>query len=204
MQLDWWPALQGTIDAEVVSTTAEATMRCAPVLVLMAVAAAAQAPSPESQATQALLAEVRQLRQDLYATATTIQRVQIVMYRLQAEGAELNRAAQRLDEARVRCSQTQMQRKWLAAQIQMTEGRRRDSQNAADQKAAEAMLVQLKSNDDALTDAEQQCRPGEIDAETQLRAEQAKMNELQDKLDKLDRALAGLAGYGESPGRGSR
>jgi chromosome segregation ATPase len=170
----------------------------------MAAAAAAQAPAPESQATQALLAEVRQLRQDLYATATTIQRVQIVMYRLQAEGAELNRAAQRLDEARVRCSQTQMQRKWLAAQIQMTEGRRRDSQNAADQKAAEAMLVQLKSNDDALTDAEQQCRPGEIDAETQLRAEQAKMNELQDKLDKLDRALAGLAGYGESPGRGSR
>ena len=176
-------------------------MRYAPVFVLMAAAAAAQAPSPDSQATQTLLAEVRQLRQDLYAAATTIQRVQIVMYRLQAEGAELNRATQRLDEARGKCSQAQMQRKWLATQIQQTEGRRRDSQNAAEQKAAEVMLVHLRSNEEALIGEEQQCRPEEIDVEAHLRAEQAKMNDLQDKLDKLDKALAG---YGESQGRGSR
>jgi chromosome segregation ATPase len=176
-------------------------MRCTLVFIFMAAAATAQAPPPESQATQALLAEVRQLRQDLYAAATTIQRVRIVMCRLQAEGAELNRATQRLDEARGRCNQAQMQRKWLATQIQQTEGRRRDAQNAAEQKAADAMLVQLRSNEEALTTEEQQCRPGEIDAETQLRAEQAKMNDLQDKLDKLDRALAG---YAESQGRGSR
>jgi hypothetical protein len=212
MELPHWKTLEGGILADFtgqppygiswwVSTPAEATMRYAPVFVLMAAAAAAQAPSPDSQATQTLLAEVRQLRQDLYAAATTIQRVQIVMYRLQAEGAELNRATQRLDEARGKCSQAQMQRKWLATQIQQTEGRRRDSQNAAEQKAAEVMLVQLRSNEEALIGEEQQCRPEEIDAEAHLRAEQAKMNDLQDKLDKLDKALAG---YGESQGRGSR
>jgi chromosome segregation ATPase len=176
-------------------------MRCAPVLILLAAAAAAQAPSADSQATQALLAEVRQLRQELYATATTIQRMQILMFRLQAEGAELDRATQRLEEARGRCNQAQMQRKWLATQVQQAEGRRRDAQSTAERQAADAMLVQLRSNEEAITAEEQQCRPGEIDAETQLRAERAKMDDLQDKLDKLDSALAG---YAESQGRGSR
>ena len=135
-------------------------MRFASLIVLMAAAGAAQAPTPEPQTTQALLAEARQLRQDLYGAAMTIQRVQIVMYRLQAEGAELNRVTQRLDEARGRCSQAQMRRKWLATQIQLTEVRRRDSQNAAEQKAAEATVVQLRSNGDALTAEEQQMPSG--------------------------------------------
>jgi hypothetical protein len=68
-----------------------------------------------------MLTEIRQLRHDLQTTAATIQRVQIVMYRLQAEAALMDRATQRLDQARAGCSQGQMQRKRLAAQIEQAE-----------------------------------------------------------------------------------
>ena len=56
------------------------------------------------------------------------------------------------------------------------------------------MLPQLKANLEMWTNEEQQCQVREAEAETQSRAEQAKLNELQDQLDKLDRVLAGSTG----------
>ena len=67
---------------------------------LLTAAAFAQTASPDTQLTQALIAEIHQLRQDLQTTAVTIQRVQIVMYRLQTEASLLYRATERLDNAR--------------------------------------------------------------------------------------------------------
>ena len=57
-------------------------------------------PVLDSQLTQALLAVIRQLRQDPQNTAAIIQRVQIVMYRVQTGEPRLNRATERLDNAR--------------------------------------------------------------------------------------------------------
>ena len=47
---------------------------------------AAQTASPDTQALQALVTEIRQLRLDLQATTIATQRVQIVLYRLQTSG----------------------------------------------------------------------------------------------------------------------
>jgi hypothetical protein len=44
---------------------------------------------------------------------------------------------------------------------------------------------------ESLGNDQQQCQAREIEATSQLRDEQAKMNELQDQLDKLDKTLAG-------------
>ena len=151
----------------------------------------AQALLPDSQATQTVLTEIRQLRHDLHTTAATIQRVQIVMYRLQAEAALMDRATQRLDQAHAGCSQGQMQRKRLAAQIEQAETRKRNAQNPSDQRAAEEMLSNLKDSDEMWASQEQECQIEQTEAETQFRAEQAKMNDLQAQLDKLDRLLAG-------------
>ena len=52
-------------------------------LLVMATAACAQTASPDTQALQALVTEIRQLRQDMQATTIVTQRVQIVLYRLQ-------------------------------------------------------------------------------------------------------------------------
>src|ERR1022692_2095306 len=61
---------------------------------------AAQTPSPDTQALQALVVEMRQLRQDLQATTIVTQRVQIVIYRLQMQPAFVTSAASRCEDSR--------------------------------------------------------------------------------------------------------
>jgi hypothetical protein len=167
-------------------------------LLLLVISARAQNPAPDTQLTQALLNEIRQLRQDLQVTAVTIQRVQIVMYRLQAEASLLNRATQRLDEARNRCTQAQSQKKMMTTQIEQAEERQRSSQNPVDKKAAEEMLQRMKPSFEMWTTQEQQCHSAEADADSQFRAERAKMSELEDQLDRLDKVLSSV---GATPGR---
>ena len=154
--------------------------------------AAAQTASPDAQLTLALLNEIRALRQDLQNTAVTIQRVQIVMYRLQAQTALVTRATQRLDDARNRCTQSQNMRKMMTTQIEQMEGTIRDTQNPVERKQAQDRLPMLKSNLENYTNEEQQCHSRESDADSQLRAEKAKMSDLEDQLDKLDKVLSSV------------
>jgi chromosome segregation ATPase len=168
-------------------------MRCPLMLFLMLVIqtgpAAAQAVSPDSQMEQTLLSEIRALRLDLRNTAATIQRVQIVMYRLQAQAALVDKAEQRLDQARGQCKLAQDQQKFTATQIEQV--RKQNANNAADQKAAEQMISQLQAAMETWVGQAQQCQVEQVDAETQFRAEQAKMTALEDQLVQLDQVLAG-------------
>jgi len=102
----------------------------------------------------------------------------------------VSRATQRLDDARARCSQSQNQRKTTTTQIEHAEEQLRNTQNPADRKRFEEILPQLKTTLEIWTNEEQQCHTREADADSQYRAERAKMGELEDQLDKLDKALA--------------
>ena len=164
-----------------------------PVL-LLATAAFSQTASPDSQLTQALLTEIRQLRQDLMTTAAVIQRAQILMYRLQMESGLLARATQRLDDARSRCNQSQAQLKNATAQIEQIESRQRGVQTPAEQKNNEDALARLKPMLSMWTNSEQQCHPLEIEAQSQAQAAQSRVDDFQGQLDKLDRLLAGAVG----------
>ena len=159
-------------------------------LFLEVAAALGQTTPPDSQLTQSLLTEIRQLRQDLQATAATIQRVQLVMFRVQAEASLLNRATERLDNARNRCGQAQAQRKMLTAEVESTETRQRNSQNPSDPNGATGLIRAIKSNIEHWANEEQQCQVEQADAEIQFRAEQAKMIDFQGQLDNLDKVLA--------------
>ena len=153
-----------------------------------ALTTAAQTPSSDSPVLQALLTEIRQLRQDLQTTAAAIQRVQIVMFRVQNESQLLSRAAQRVDEARTHCALLQEQRTGLSEEIARQEAR--PPQSSSDPSFADR-IARLKSNLESTGVMVQQCQAREIDATAQLRDEQARMNDLQDQLDKLDKALSG-------------
>lgn len=155
--------------------------------VLGAAAAAAESPGMDSQ----MLAEVRQLRVDLQTAAATIQRVQIVMFRLQVQGAALEGARQRMENARANCSLAPIQRQNMESQIERTEASRRSSQNPVEQKSAENLLAQLRSEIELLAKQEQECQAPRAEAEAEFRNEDAKMNELQDQLERLDKTLAG-------------
>jgi hypothetical protein len=134
-------------------------MRSAFLIPLVTVAAAfaqtpVPAPSQDTQLTQALLTELRQLRQDLQTTAATIQRVQLVMFRMQTAAQSLSRATQRLDDARNRCSYIQPQRKMLTSQIEQAENRQRSAPSPPDPRVADPLaqdVARLKNNMEMLT-----------------------------------------------------
>lgn len=83
--------------------------------------ASAQTTAKDSEALQALVQEIRNLRQDLVASTVTGQRVQIVLYRLQGQQAAVQRAVQQRDLTRDRLSDTESQIRAKTADLQRVE-----------------------------------------------------------------------------------
>jgi hypothetical protein len=90
-------------------------------LLLFSAPCFAQLAPSDSQTLQALLSEVRQMRQDLRTTTIAAQRSQILIYRLQGQEASVARASQRLDEAREKLARTQDERKHVVAEVKQVE-----------------------------------------------------------------------------------
>jgi DNA repair exonuclease SbcCD ATPase subunit len=150
-----------------------------------------QSPSRDTQALESLVKELRQLRQDLVTTTVAAQRVQIVLYRLQGQETAVQRAAQRRDLARDRLTDTESQIKRVSEEIQRSENRVTQSDSAVERKEMqEQVLPRLKADLETLRHLQQQQQPNEADAEEQLRAEEAKLSELETFLDKLDKSLS--------------
>jgi len=157
---------------------------------LISAAAFGQTSSTDSQTLQALLAEVRQLRQDLQNITVAAQRAQILVYRLQLQQAAVARASQRLDDARSKLETAQANRKKVAAEIKKyDEMLREHTENPGEQKGIEEWLPRRKADLEASLNEEQEKQTKETECEDQLRIEQAKLSELQTLLDELDRAL---------------
>jgi chromosome segregation ATPase len=159
-------------------------------LLLFSTASFGQTTTGESQTLQALLSEVRQLRQDLQATTIAGQRAQILIYRLQGQEAAVARASQRLEEAREKLAGIQAERKHVAADVKRQEEFISNTENpATERKEVERMLSESKTRVESLESQEQQLQTREIDAEQQLRAEEVRLSDLRDQLDRLDKAL---------------
>src|ERR1017187_2543440 len=160
---------------------------------LIVTSAVAKTASPDTQALQALVMEIRQLRQDLQSTTIATQRVQIVLYRLQLQTALVTSAASRLDDARTSHGKAQSELKRVSGIIPFMEEEVRSAPDAAQRKSREEGLTQTKINIERSVADEQRLQSREIEAETQFRAEQAKLADLQDQLDRLDKLLDSLS-----------
>jgi chromosome segregation ATPase len=161
-----------------------------PVLLLIPAPIYGQSSSTDSQTLQALLAEVRQLHQDLQTTTIAAQRAQILLYRLQGQEAVVARASQKLDDARARLAKVQSNRTKLTADIKRYEELVSQTENSpTDRKQIEDLVPQLKAKLTALETEEQQRQTREIEAEDELRTERAKLGELQVQLDRLEKIL---------------
>jgi chromosome segregation ATPase len=169
-------------------------------VLLSSTACFGQTAPGDSQTLQALLSEVRQLRQDLQTTTVAAQRAQILIYRLQGQEAAVARASQRLDEVRDKLARVQDERRHLATDVKQHEDFISNTENPpAQRKVLEDRLPQLKSELESRGNLEQQQLTQEIDAEQHLRAEEVKLSDLQDQLDRLDKALENA---GRRPGSG--
>lgn len=142
---------------------------------------------------QALLAEVHQLRIDLQATTVTSQRVQILLYRVQLQQASTARAIARADEAHSRLADAQRQHARATSELQQTQDAANTATDPEKAKGLQAQAGELKRQVEMWSADEQQRQVKDSEAESQLHAEQAKLDELQDTLDRLDKALANLA-----------
>ncbi len=114
-------------------------------LLLISPAAFGQTPPTDSQTLQALLAEVRQLRQELRTTTVAAQRVQVLLYRLQIQEGAVARTQRRVDEAHSTLSQTQTEVKMIASSIKDSEDKVSNAQNPVERKRQEDMLAKLKT-----------------------------------------------------------
>src|SRR5215472_13868602 len=109
----------------------------------------AQSTATESQGVQALVAEVRQLRKDLQATNGNALRVQLLLYRLQAQQAAVGRASEHLNDTRARLAGTQEHRRILAASLKRNEEFVNNDEasgvSSADRKQVQQEISRLKS-----------------------------------------------------------
>jgi hypothetical protein len=159
-------------------------------VLLFATASFGQPTAADAQTLQALLSEVRLLRQDLQTTTISAQRAQILIYRLQGQEAAVARAAQRLDEVRDKLARIQDERKHVAADVKRHEEFIGKTENSAtERKEVEDMLRQSKTRLESLENEEQQRQTREIEAEQQLRTEVVRLSDLREQLDRLDKAL---------------
>jgi DNA repair exonuclease SbcCD ATPase subunit len=155
-------------------------------LLLCAGTASGQTAPPD---LQTVLGEVRQLRQELKNNLATIQRTNILLYRLQLQDAAVGRAQQRLDDAHAKVAELQSVHKNIDGAIKNTEEARTNAKSAGEQDNLQTSLVRLRVRLDAMAQDESDRQSKVADFEQQLRVEQAKLSELQDGLDQIDRAL---------------
>jgi hypothetical protein len=156
---------------------------------LVASPAFGQTPSTDSQTLQGLLAEVRQLRQELQIHSVAAQRTQILFFRLQSQQVAVARALQRVDDGRTKLAETQTTRKNVEAEAKRIHDALDHAENAVDRKSLEDMVPYYKRRSAEISEEEQQRQAKQIEVEEQLRVEEAKLNDLQTRLDELDKAL---------------
>jgi chromosome segregation ATPase len=162
-------------------------------LLLSSSSALGQATPTESQTLQAVLAEIRQLRQELQTSAIAARRAQILIYRLHVQEDAVANVSQRLDEAKSSIERLQANRENHESEIKRFEEMKDRPENAAQRKQFEDAITEFKAQIEALLHEEQEAQMKETELEQQSRIEQAKLGQLQDELDRLDQAVMNAA-----------
>lgn len=165
--------------------------RMVSLLVLASAALAAQ--TSDSQTLQAILEELRQLRQELAGTTMAAQRVQIVLYRLQIQRDAVKSTEQRHDQAAARVNDAERARLEAANGLKSAEDKLASVADDSQRPPAEAQVHEMKRRVEMWTRDEADRRAVEIAADSELKREQAILADLQQKLDELERQLQGNA-----------
>ena len=149
-----------------------------------------QSTATESQGMQALVAEVRQLRMDLQATNRNALKAEVLFRHLQFQQAAVAQVSARLNNAREGITDIQRRRAAVAATLKQLQGSLDSTERPpADQKQTEDFISTNKAELELLATQEQQRQADEMEAEEQLRTEQAKLNDLEERVDRLEKAL---------------
>jgi hypothetical protein len=144
---------------------------------------------PAAEAMQALLVEVRQLRQDLLTVSATARRAQILIYRLQLQQAVARHAADNAATAEAALAQQQAQKDVNAGQLAALEQARDASSDSTERKQLEDAIAVWKAREESRINLEQQAQVKINEREQDLRIERSKLEQLQAQLDRIDSEL---------------
>src|SRR6267154_3748788 len=135
-----------------------------------------QTTPPDSRALQSILEEVQKLRQDIRMTAATVQRAQLLLYRMRFELDAVSRATERLEQARRELNQLQAQRTQVGNQLKYMQDRRDHTEDSAEKVQLEESIAQIKLWLEQPTAGEPEAQAREAECSYQLRLEQEKLD----------------------------
>jgi chromosome segregation ATPase len=172
------------------------------VLAVVSSPAMEQTNSKDSQTLQALLTEVRQLRQEFEAKVVVGHKMQVLIYRLQTQNTTVTRLSRSVDDAHAEVNQLKNERDKLAADIKQHEDFVSSDLNASgDRKAVEDAIPGLKEKLASLDDQLQQAQKEESTAQEQLQSERAKLDSLEAEFDRLEKSFEKS---NDAPGKNSQ
>lgn len=172
---------------------------CMTALLAISACAFGQAASSDTQTLQALLSEVRALRQDLRVSLNRTQGSQILLARLQLQEGAVTRASDHLNDARQKLFETHVRQRELSSELKRTEEALNTADNPADNpQDLQDRIKHIKSDLEIAGNVAQQQQTTEIQAEQQLRDEQDKLSVIEGQLDELIRTMGSTA---ETSGR---
>jgi hypothetical protein len=143
----------------------------------------------DSQTLDAILQEIRQLRQDLSAMTLVAQRVQILLYRTQLQDDIVSKSIDRHQQASMNLEDMERNRAEVAGNIKDQEEKLRSVQDPAERAVLEDSIRNLKRSLEMWSREESRLRSAELDAGNEVRTEQTKLRELQERLSRMERQL---------------
>ena len=167
---------------------------CMTALLAISACAFGQAASSDTQTLQALLSEVRALRQDLRVSLNRTQGNQILLARLQLQEGAVTRASDHLNDARQKLLETRVRQRELSSELKRTEEALNTAANPADNpQDLQDRIKHIKSDLEIAGNTAQQQQTIETQAEQQLRDEQDKLSAIEGQLDELIRTIGSTA-----------
>jgi len=166
---------------------------CITALLATSACAFGQTASPDTQTLQALLSEVRALRQELRASLNRTQSMQILLARFQVQEGVVTKASDRLNESRQKVADTHVHHKEQEIEIKRLEGELNSAETAQQQAGLQGEIKRAKSELEVLANVEQHQQTTEIQAAQQLRDEQYKLGAIESQLDELVRVMGSAA-----------
>ena len=143
----------------------------------------------EGQLIQALMTEMRQLRQALERAVFVSSRIQIATQRLQSQESRVARLSGQLDEVRRSLVDLQTRQVKAAERVKDIESRLQQQSDPNVRREMETDIGMFKTEIESLKAQEQQRRTRESELATWLQSEQARWNEINDALNLLERSL---------------
>jgi chromosome segregation ATPase len=151
------------------------------VLIVLASPSLAQSAHSDSQTLDAILAELREIHDELRSTRA----MQTLLAELQAKQGVVNQALERVDKERSSLIQIQVDQKRTSGEIDSAQDKLDHSSDPVEQKRLTEEVERLKAGVSALKVQEQARQSALDEAQQRLRDSQDALQEVQEQLDAM-------------------